>query len=103
MRNRPESGTTIDDPLVIHSLREAKWIVVVWIVAFVWVVGYCGRYGYYREGEPAANVCGMPAWVFWGVALPWVTATVVSSWFAIFCITDEPLVDPADGERRDDG
>ncbi len=102
MQNEPEPEPTIDDPLVTHSLREAKWIVVVWVVAFVWVVGYCSRYGYYREGETTTIIGGMPAWVFWGVALPWVVATIVSSWFALRCIADESLVDRADGEPHDD-
>jgi hypothetical protein len=102
MPDENKSETMVDDPLVTHSLHEAKWIFVVWAVSFLWVVGYCGRYGYFREDETITMVLGMPAWVFWGVALPWVIATGISSWFALRLIADEPLTRASDPEQLDD-
>lgn len=109
-----ETPSTADDSLVAHSLWEAKWIVAIWCIAFLWVVGYCIGFGYGGEGQPIPTVWGMPAWVFWGIALPWGVAAVVSSWFALACIADEPLsrervtgdwasTNEADVEQRQDG
>ncbi len=97
-----DSEPNREDPLVTHSLREAKWILLVWVAAFVWVIGYTSRFGYIREGETISTVWGLPAWVFWGVALPWGIATVVSSWFALRYIADEPLIEPSDAQWSED-
>lgn len=102
MPNKSESQPMMDDPLVTNSLHEAKWILVVWVGAFAWVIGYSSQYGYVGEGDSLATVLGMPAWVFWGVAFPWGVATVITSWFALRCIVDEPLVDSAEAQRDDD-
>jgi hypothetical protein len=108
MPNKNHSSRSCDDPLVSHSLREAKWIVVIWLVTFIWVVGYCARFGYHEAGTAVPTIFGMPSWVFWGVALPWAAATVVSSWFALFQIADDSLVgdppagDPPAGDPRVD-
>lgn len=67
-----------------------------WLVCFVWTVGYCWRYGYHTEGSPLATVLGMPSWVFWGVFVPWMFASVVSVWFAMTQMEDHPLEDTAE-------
>ncbi len=80
-----------EDPLVTHSLREARWIVAIWAVMFLWVVGYCSWSAYSGDGEDISMVLGMPHWVFWGIALPWCVSTVVTCWFALFGIADDSL------------
>ena len=82
---------TQSDPVFASSLRELRWIVLIWLVNFCWVVGYCRAYGYPSEGQPLATVLGMPSWVFWGIFVPWIVAAVVTSWFALTQIEDHPL------------
>lgn len=102
MSNNTESKPVVDDPMVSHSLWEAKWILLVWLIAFLWTVGYCGLFGYRNEDQTLKTVLGMPAWVFWGVGLPWLLATAVSSWFALVCIADVPLGDDVNSEQQGD-
>lgn len=81
-----------------HSLREAVEILVVWAVFMVWTVGYSYCYGYGSDAH-IGLVFGIPAWAFWGIAVPWGTATLVSITFASWWIADDQLVD---GSAADD-
>ena len=92
--------------LLDHSLSEMRWIISVWGVFFVWVIGYCRLFGYARPvdepgSEPAIQY-GMPAWVVWGVLVPWLLAAAVSSWFAIFHMANDPLGNPTTDEQPSD-
>ena len=83
----------MDDPVVTHSLRESKTILMIWLIGFLWVVGYCYFFGYPEPGESITIIMGMPSWVFWGVALPWVLATAANAWIALFGIAEDNLED----------
>ena len=83
------------DPVHRSSLRELRWILLLWLINLLWVVGYCRLFGYQSEGEPLTTVLGMPSWVFGGVFAPWIVATTVICWFALTQIEDHPLQDPA--------
>jgi hypothetical protein len=82
-----------DDPLFLHSRREAIVILAVWGAFFAWVVPYCYVFGYTAPANPAELplVLGMPAWVFWGVGVPWVTAGLVSIVLCLWFIQDDDL------------
>jgi len=41
----------------------------------------------------------MPAWIFWGVGLPWVMANVVAIYFGLKFMADDPLEDPPVEQR----
>ncbi len=47
----------------------------------IWTVGYCGMFAY-RTSE-VTFLWGIPQWVIFGIALPWLSATVYSLWFAL--------------------
>ncbi len=79
------------DPVYASSLRELKWILIIWLINAIWVVGYCVWFGYPDEERPLTTVLGMPSWVFWGVLVPWIVAATVSSWFALTQMEDHPL------------
>ncbi|MAI72524.1 MAG: hypothetical protein CMM01_16680 [Rhodopirellula sp.] len=81
------------DPVYKSSLRELKWIFVIWLLHFVWVVGYCCAFGYPPPESELITVLGMPSWVFWGVFVPWISATLISTWFALTQIQDHELPD----------
>lgn len=97
MTNLQRSGTTMptkntppSDPLFRSSLRELKWIIVIWLASFIWVIGYCWLFGYSPD-QPIALVFGIPSWAFWGIFAPWGLATAVSCWFALTQMQDHPL------------
>lgn len=82
-----------DDPVYLHSRREAVVILLVWVATFAWTVPYCYVYGYSAPADPAALelVFGMPAWVTWGVGVPWVVAGLVSIALCAWFIRDDDL------------
>jgi hypothetical protein len=59
----------------------------------IWVLGYSWLAGTASATDPANidTVLGMPGWVFWGVALPWVAANVLTFWFCFRFMVDDPL------------
>lgn len=76
----------------------------IWVLFVAWVVGYSSLGGFLPrpaapgtvEGVPAGSppvplLLGIPGWVFWGVALPWVVATVATILFGAFVLRDDPL------------
>jgi hypothetical protein len=71
--------------------REALVALVIWLMAMVYTVGYCVRYGYGRTAEDLRFVLGIPDWVFWGIFVPWFVCLALSWWFAFRFMTDESL------------
>ena len=64
-----------------------------WVCCFIWTLAVCLRNGYQESVDPATfpKVFGLPAWVAWGIALPWVLADVVTIWFCFFRMKDGDL------------
>jgi hypothetical protein len=71
------------DPLFVHSRREAIFIFLVWLAGLLWAVPFCYWNGYVPHVDPAnvKTIWGIPSWIFWGIAVPWVLADVVTIWF----------------------
>ena len=81
------------DPVYLNSLRETYLILLTWLVFAIWVISYSLSYGYDLDPETFSTVIGIPAWIFWGIGLPWVLAILVTISFAVFVIKDDPLED----------
>lgn len=62
-----------------------------WLACFAWVIGYSLCFGSGGDDRELAIVGGVPAWVFWGVGVPWIVATVFSTWFALTQMQEDPL------------
>ncbi|MDZ4701245.1 MAG: hypothetical protein SH809_16155 [Rhodothermales bacterium] len=77
------------DPAFLRARREAWFILLAWAVCMAWTVGYAGLFGYDHPAGVNDRVLGWPAWVFWGVTVPWGAATAFSIAFALRGITDE--------------
>ncbi len=92
------------DPLVVHARRETLIILVVFAVCLVWSVSWCYLTGY---PEPAdgqiAKMFGIPAWVFWGVVVPWLAANGFTIWFCLFYMADDPLEPASESASGDEG
>ena len=92
-----ESYFTAQRRHVQQCLKEARMVVVFWIVGMVYCVTMFLLLGYIppeqRPDEPSL-ILGIPSWVFWGLFLPWFVQIGLSSWFAI-CVMkdDEPYQD----------
>ena len=85
-----------------HARREALVIFCAWACALLWAVPYCYLTGFTTAGvsaEPAEIplVMGIPSWVFWGIAVPWLAADVFTVWFCFFYMKDDDL-----GEAHED-
>lgn len=80
------------DSVFLHSRRETIVLLLVFFVFLVWCIGVSWSMGYDMQPEEAARtVAGIPRWVFWGVCLPWISATLFTIWFATYYIADDPL------------
>lgn len=82
-----------------HSRREAVIIFCVWIAAILWAVPYCYMNGYPRQFDPETfpTVFGVPAWLFWGIAAPWLVADVFTTWFCFCYMKDDDLGETHEG------
>ncbi|MEW4487094.1 DUF997 family protein [Thalassoglobus sp. JC818] len=82
-----------EDPVYRHSKREAIAILSLWAVSFLWTVPYCYAYGYRKAGEDLELQLfwGLPSWIVWGVAIPWVVCGVVAIGMCAFYIQDDDL------------
>ncbi len=74
-----------------QSRREFRFMLATWSVFAVWTAGYNGFFAKGDPGEPIRLVLGLPAWVFWGIALPWAVALTVTIWFAMCYMQDTDL------------
>ncbi|MEE2659832.1 MAG: hypothetical protein VX733_15085 [Candidatus Latescibacterota bacterium] len=76
----------------INARREAIIICLVWLVAALWSVPYCYSAGYHLPpGEPVQTIWGIPEWVVWGVAVPWLLADIFALWFCLGYMADDDL------------
>ena len=97
-----------EDPVLRSSRREAIVVLILWLCALTYTVGYCSLFGYQRSLESLTFILGFPDWVFWGVIAPWAVCLVLSYWFSSFFMRDEDLGEdpdeaghPASTERGD--
>ena len=100
-----------DDPVFLDSRREAIFILCLWCSCFFWTICWCYHNGYVQHAsvpghiteflpdhtgwdrDPATLVTplglGIPDWVFWGIAVPWVLCIVISMWFCFWFMRDD--------------
>ncbi len=79
------------DPVYLHTKRETYFIIGSWIFFCLWVVGVSLLTGYDVDPDNMKLVAGMPAWIFWGDALPWFASNVFIIWFCLKYMADDPL------------
>lgn len=94
-----DADNASSDPVYRSSLRELRSILIIWFIFLLWVVGYCSLFGYHTEEATLTTVLGMPSWVFGGIFVPWIAATLLICCFALTKIEDHPLDDPAPEEE----
>ena len=82
-----------EDPVYRHSKREAIFILILWAGSFAWTVPYCYFNGYQttQDNWTLELTFGLPSWVVWGVAVPWVVCGIISILLCFFLIQDDDL------------
>jgi hypothetical protein len=80
-----------DHPVLVSARREAILTFSIWLVACVYSIAVCYRYGYGRDVATLTYVLGFPDWIFWGVVTPWTICTVLGFLLSAFVITDDDL------------
>ena len=69
--------------------REACWILGIWAGFAAWVLGYAAWWAYPEDPSTMTLTLGLPSWVLWGIALPWVVATTCTILFCLLVMKDE--------------
>jgi hypothetical protein len=91
-----------EDPVVQGGRREAAVVLVVFLAAMSWTVGYCYLYGYDVPAEEITFVYGVPSWAFWGILAPWLACLLVSFWFGRLFMGTPSLGQSVDDPEDDD-
>lgn len=81
------------DPVFINASREAIVIVILFTIMLIWSLSVSIGLGYFSESQTVdiGTVLGLPAWVFWGILIPWIAVDVISIWFCFFFMKDDDL------------
>ena len=80
--NRPDSSQT-----------ETIVILIIWSVICLWVMLSSHFLGYAKDTSDVKILFGMPSWVAWSIALPWLVSIIVSVWFAFGFMKDDSAED----------
>ena len=81
-----ESGLA---PSFLQARRELFVILAGFTIFLIWVLLTCWILGYEAEEGKIDTILGLPDWVFLGVALPWLGASVFTFWFCLRCLLGE--------------
>jgi hypothetical protein len=87
MNLRPE------DPVLTSSRREALIAFAIWVVACIYTITVCYRFGYNRDPATLTYALGFPDWVFWGIVVPWAVCTLLCFAMSSLVIADCDLGD----------
>jgi len=96
---RPDSPEW--DPVYLHAKRETGVIIGLFLLFFSYSITLCWFLGYpsgTEVGQTPKLILGMPAWVFWGIFVPWIVVDVVAYWFCFHFMVDDPLDDSVQGD-----
>ena len=71
-----------------QTLKEVKYLLLAWLFFASWVLIYCGFEAYGQDHEDVKITFGMPSWVFWGIAVPWICSIIYTIYFSLFVMRD---------------
>lgn len=75
-----------------QCLHEARVVVILYLSGLAWTLVVVIGWGYVPvEERPAVPelILGMPAWVVWGLFVPWFLQIAAAWWFALRVLADE--------------
>lgn len=92
-----------EDPVLKSARREGTAALLFFVLALLVTLVVCYCTGYVRDPKAVPRfILGFPAWVFWGVMLPWAACVAFGAWFAYRYMKDEDLGREADEGGADD-
>ena len=71
-----------------QTKKEVKILLLGWLAFASWVLIYCGLAAYNQDQESIRIIFGMPSWVFWGIAIPWIFSIIFTIFFSLFVMKD---------------
>lgn len=87
MSREPSVNTSDNESGLSRSFLQARRELFVILAGFaiflIWVLLTCWILGYEAENKELQTILGLPDWVFLGVALPWLGASVFTFWFCL--------------------
>ena len=87
--------TPMGDPESRHlrqCLREAAVVLGMWLAGLAWTLVVVLGWGYLPVSERPETpelIWGMPAWVVWGLFVPWFIEIAAAWWFALRVLADD--------------
>jgi hypothetical protein len=90
-----------ENAVVKSGRREALFALGLWLAAGIYTVVYCTQHGYDLAPADITYILWFPAWVFWGIVVPWLACAAISTWFALAVMSDEPLSSDLDSPPED--
>lgn len=88
------------DPTFRNARREAIVILAAWLACLIWSLSVSIGLGYGAVDGPIDTVLGIPAWVFWGIVVPWLAADVFALWFCFAFMANDELGELDEPEER---
>ncbi len=86
---RQPSGQQLD-PVFLAARREAKTVLTIFVAFAAYCLTVSYIFGHWEAGGSEISLLfGMPAWVFWGIFVPWIAAIVVTGWFCFYFMESE--------------
>lgn len=74
-----------------NARREALVVIAISLVMMLYILAYCYLRGQLPADGKLVLVWGLPAWVWWGVVVPWGAANLVTLWFCLWFMADDDL------------
>lgn len=71
-----------------QTKKEVKILLLGWLAFASWVLIYCELAAYNQDQESIRIIFGMPSWVFWGIAIPWIFSIIFTIFFSLFVMKD---------------
>ncbi len=111
-----------EDPIYVHSLREAKIILIIWAICLVFSCTSCYLFGYlthpvgdgftisawvgplesfdrHPDSLKTPLGLGIPDWVLYGIVAPWLACIAMTFWFCLFVFHNDELGNGGEVER----
>lgn len=82
-----------------QSKRELVFFLAGWIFFAAWVLIYAYFNAYKDQEKEPSITLGMPSWVFWGIAIPWICATAFTIYISLFVIKDQPFINEKEQKK----
>ncbi len=89
-----------------NSLREARFVMLLWFITMTWTICYCYFQGYLTHSEfpfldskenlkkssdSIPMLWGFPTWLVYGVMIPWFLCVGISVVYGLYIMKDDDL------------